>query len=113
MLEALTTAQRLKRSRIMKMKSKLIQRKKQISMKKRASPEKLMKRAMKKARTILQKKLTAGKDFKDVGFGQREKIEKALSKKKAVIKKIAKKLYPAVKKAETARLKQMKGDKGE
>ena len=95
------------------MKSKLIQKKKAIAMKKRASPEKLMKRAMKKARTILQKKLTAGKDFKDVGFGQREKIEKALSKKKAVIKKIAKKLYPAVKKAETARLKQMKGDKGE
>jgi|TARA_B100001971_G_C18165951_1_gene524196 hypothetical protein len=107
--EALTTAQRLKRGRVMKQKSKIIQRKKEISLRKRATPEKLQKRAMKKARDILKKKITAGKDMKDVGFGQRQQIEKQLEKKKAIIKKIAKKLMPVVRKAENERIKHMRG----
>jgi hypothetical protein len=110
-VEALTTAQRLKRGRIMKQKSKIIQRKREISLRKRATPEKLQKRAMKKARDILKKKITAGKDMKDVGFGQRQQIEKQLEKKKAIIKKIAKKLMPIVRKAENERIKQMRGEK--
>ena len=109
MKEALTVAQRLKRGRIMKQKSKIIQRKKEISLKKRATPEKLKKRAFKKARDILKKKFTAGKSMADVGFAQREKIEKILDKKKAVIKKIAKKLLPAIRKGENERIKQMRG----
>jgi hypothetical protein len=93
----------------MKQKSKIIQRKKEISLRKRATPEKLQKRAMKKARDILKKKITAGKDMKDVGFGQRQQIEKQLEKKKAIIKKIAKKLMPIVRKAENERIKHMRG----
>ena len=107
--EALTTAQRLKRGRIMKQKAKIIQRKREISLRKRATPEKLKKRAMKKARSILAKKITAGKNMKDVGFGQRAQIEKMLDKKKAIIAKIAKKLLPAVRKSENERIKQMRG----
>ena len=107
--EALTIAQRLKRGRVMKQKAKIIQRKREISLKKRATPEKLKKRAMKKARDILKKKYSAGKDMKDVGFAQREKLEKMLDKKKAVILKIAKKLLPIVRKGENERIKQMRG----
>ena len=45
LIEAMTVAQRLKRSRIMKQKSKLIARKREISMKKPPSPEKIKKKA--------------------------------------------------------------------
>jgi len=111
MEEALTTAQRLKRGRIMKQKAKIIQRKREISLRKRATPEKLQKRAMKKAREILRSKIAAGKSKDDTGFAQRQQIEKMLDKKKAKIKAIAKKLLPAVKKGENERLKQMRGKK--
>ena len=109
--EALTTAQRMKRGRIMKQKAKIIQRKREISLRKRANPEKLKKRAVKKARGIIAKKIAAGKSKDEIGFAQRNQIEKMLDKKKAVIQKLAKRLLPQVKKAENERLKQMRGKK--
>ena len=48
LIEAMTVAQRLKRSRVMKQKSKLIARKREISMRKPPSPEKINK-AVKRA----------------------------------------------------------------
>jgi len=62
--------------------------------KKIASPEQLQKRADKAARNILIKKITKDKDKSDLSFAQRSNIEKQLDKKKAAIKKIAKKLLP-------------------
>jgi len=111
--EALTISQRLKRSRIMKMKSGIIKRKREIALNKRASPEKIFNRAMKKARDILRKKHTAGKSAKDLSMSQKEKVEKLLSKKKGIIKKIAKKLFPKMKSAEGERLKARRAKKGE
>lgn len=104
-LEVISKAQRLKMSQRMKAKSATIAKKREIAMRKKASPEKLKKRAMKKARDILVKKILKDKDKSDLNLGQKEKVEKMLSKKKAVIKKIAKKLLPAVKKAEAERIK--------
>ena len=55
--EALTPAQRLKRSRVMKQKSKIIQRKRAIAMKKRTPYEVIKKGELKKAMDILTKKI--------------------------------------------------------
>ena len=109
--EVLTVAQRIKRGRIMRMKSKMIQRKRAFSMKRRASSEKLQKRARKKARNILAKKYTGGKSRDEMGYGELEYLEKKLSLKKAVIKKIAKRLLPQVRKDETERLKNLRSKK--
>ena len=76
LIEAMTVAQRLKRSRIMKQKSKLIARKREISMKKPPSPEKIdkaVKRAVRnKAISIVDK---AGV-YKDASPGLKQSIEK-------------------------------------
>ena len=108
--EALTPAQRLKRSRVMKQKSKIIQRKRAIAMKKRAPSEVIQKRALKKARDILTKKILNNQDKKDLGYGELENLEKKLGKKKAVIKKIAKKMLPKLKQAEADRIAKLRGN---
>lgn len=106
--EALTPAQRLKRSRVMKQKSKIIQRKRAIAMKKRAPSEVIQKRALKKARDILSKKILNNKSKSELGYGELENLEKKLGKKKAVIKKIAKKLLPHLKKSEQERIAKLR-----
>ena len=109
--EVLTIAQRIKRGRIMKMKSKMIQRKRAFSMKRRASSEKLQKRAQKKARALVAKKFMGGKSRDEMGFGELEHLEKRLKTKKGIIKKIAKRLLPQVKVDETERLKRLRSKK--
>ncbi len=109
--EALTPAQRLKRSRVMKQKSKIIQRKRAIAMKKRAPSEVIQKRALKKARDILTKKILNNKSKSELGYGELENLEKKLGKKKAVIKKIANKMLPVLKQAEKDRIEKLRSSK--
>jgi len=109
--EVMTVSQRIKRGRIMKMKSNVIQRKRAISMKKRASSEKLQKRAQKKARSIVAKKIMGDKTKDEMGYGELEYLEKKLGTKKGIIKKIAKRILPQVKQAETERLEKLRSNK--
>jgi len=102
--EIMTKMARMKRARMMKVKGKQIARKRKISMKRKANPEKLKKRAMKKARDIVTKKLLKDKDKSDLSISGKENLEKRLAKKKLVIAKIAKKILPKVRKAENERL---------
>ena len=106
--EALTPAQRIKRARVMKMKSNIIAKKRARAMKKRAPSEVIQKRSMKKAREILTKKILNNKSKSDLGYGELENLEKKLDKKKAVIKKIAKKMLPQLKKAEKERIEKLR-----
>ena len=106
--EALSKAARMKMSRMMKAKGKIIARKRAISMKKKKSPEKIKKTAMKQARDLLAKKILKDKSKADLSISGKENLEKKLDKKKAVIKKIAKKLLPKIKKAESERLAKKK-----
>lgn len=106
--EAMSKAARIKKSRVMKMKGKMIAKKREIAMKKKASPEKIKKRAMKKARDVLAKKILKDRSKADLSISGKEGLEKKLNSKKAVIKKIAKKLLPQIKKAETERLAKKK-----
>ena len=107
--EVMSKAARMKMSRKMKQKAKQIARKKAISLKRKASPEKLKLRSVKKARDILTKKILKDKSKSDLSIAGRETLEKRLAKKKAVIQKIAKKLMSKIKKAETERLAKLRG----
>ena len=102
--EIMTKMARMKRARMMKVKGKQIARKRKIAMKRKANPEKLKKRAMKKARDIVTKKLLKDKDKSDLSISGKETLEKRLNKKKLVIAKIAKRILPNVRKAENERL---------
>jgi hypothetical protein len=68
-----------------------------------ASKEKLMARARKQARTKVEKSLLNGRSRSDLSFQEREAIEKKLEKKKGVIDRLAKKMLPAIVKAEKSK----------
>ena len=108
--EIMSKAARMKRSRMMKMKGKMIARKRMISMKRKASPEKLKKRAMKKARDIVAKKILKDRSKSDLSISGKENLEKKLNKKKGIIAKIAKKILPKIRSAENERLAKKRGN---
>ena len=102
--EIMTKMARMKRARMMKVKGKQIARKRKLAMKRKADPEKLKTRAMKKARDIVAKKILKDRDKSDLSIAGKEALEKRLIKKKAVIAKIAKRILPKIRKAENERL---------
>jgi len=103
--EALTAAQRAKaKATFRKNKAKIALGRKKAA-KKLASKEQLQSRAEKAARTLLIKKILKDKSKDQLSFSQRADLEKKLAKKKAAIKKIAKKLLPQIKAADRAKLK--------
>ena len=103
--EVMSKMVRMKKARMMKVKGKQIARKRKIAMKRKATPEKLKTRAVKKARDIITKKILKDKSKSSLSIAGREKLEKKLKKKQAVIKRIAKKMLPKVRSAEAERLK--------
>jgi hypothetical protein len=101
--EALTLAQRLKMKSIFRKNKAKIKLGQQRARKRFATPEKLQRRAEKKARDVLTKKITKGKGKAELSFGQRQNIEKQLDKKKGAIKRIAKKLLPFIRKKDRSK----------
>lgn len=105
--EALTMAQRMKMKAIFRKNKAKIKLGQQRAKKKFATPEKLQKRAEKKARDILTKKITKGKGKSELSYGQRQNIEKQLEKRKGTIKKIAKKILPLIRKKDRAKFRKI------
>ena len=82
--------------------------------KKIASPQDLLKRAQKKAKLKLITKMGVdAKKYAGMEPQQKMAIDKKLEKKGATIKKIAKKMLPALKKQEVEKVKQAKAKKEE
>lgn len=104
--EALNVQQRMKRRMIMKRLKVKIARGRKIAAKRRANPEKLKKRAQKQARQIMRKKLAGkqGANYKELGFAQKQNIDKKLKGKEGIINRVSRRILPQVKKKETERL---------
>ena len=103
----LTPQQRIQRGRIMKRLAPKIAMKRKIAMKKKATPERLKVRAMKQARDVVRAKFVKGKSYQELSYAEKIQLDKKVEKKQALIKKIAKKLLPKIKKAEAQRVKQV------
>jgi len=103
--EALSLSQRMKMGKRMARMSSRIQRKKAIKQRRMADRDQLTKRAILAARNILTKKLMGGKSKSQLSITQKIIVSKKLEKKSALIKKISKKLFPKIMKAEKERLK--------
>ena len=86
--------------------------KRKIAAKKKASPEKLKTRAMKQARDAVRAKFVKGKSYQELSYSEKIQLDKKVEKKQALIKKIAKKLLPKIKKAEAQRIKDLKKQAG-
>ena len=103
--EALTMGQRLKaKQNFRKNKSKIMIGRKKAA-KKRATTDTLKDRATKEARKAVEKKILQGKSKADLSFSARQALEDKVSKKKATIERLAKKLFKDVKKRDVEKFK--------
>ena len=103
--EALTHAQRIKASlRMTKIKAR-IKLGRQRALRKTPDMETVRKRAKKKARLLVLKRLTRGQSKKDISFARRQSLEKKLDKMGPRIDRIAKKLIPDIRKIDRERKK--------
>ena len=98
--EAMSRAERIKRSKIMRRLQPKIKRAKERAAKKKASSDVIDKRAEKQAKEVLIKKWLKGKSKSDVPFAERERIEDKLKKSKKAVDKIKKKLVKDIRKQE-------------
>lgn len=103
----LTPQQRMQRSRIMKRLAPRMAMKRKAKAKRKADPQALKVRADKKARDIIRKKISKG-DYDSMSYAQKIAVDKKVQAKSAIIKKLAKKLLPQVKKAEMDRLEKLR-----
>lgn len=101
--EAIDTRARIKKSQSMRRLSKVLARKRKLALKKTANKETRMKRATRRARTAMFKKMAGGKNKSQMSMSDRQAIEKRMAKRKNVIDRMARKLLPDVKKDEMAR----------
>ena len=82
--------------------------KRALAAKKKASPEKLEKRAKTKAINIIRAKFIKDKDYNSMSYAEKISVDAKVQSKKSTINKIAKKLMPQLKKAEAERFEKQK-----
>ena len=105
--KALTIAQRQKRARIFKRNLPKIKRAREMAKRRQASQPKLQKRAEKAAREILKKRFAGrkGTPYAELSVSEKIQVDKKLEGKAKLIKKIAMRLLPKIRRAEYERLK--------
>jgi hypothetical protein len=111
-LRVLSPAQRRKLSIRMKLLARKASTKikRKLGMKKAVSTPKLMKRAKKKAKFIVMKKLMGPdivKNYSKLPYQKRIQIDRKIAPKQAVINRIAKKMVPKLRKAHAERRRKM------
>lgn len=107
MEEALNLQQRMKRSRLMKRMKSRIKIGRERAKRKMADKKKLERRSLRKARDLVVRKITKDIPKKDLSFARKQEIEKRLDKPamKARIQRLARKMFPKIRKAEVERKK--------
>jgi hypothetical protein len=105
--KALTIVQRQQRARQLKRIQPKLKRAKELSQARLAGPKKLQARAEAKARAILKSRVSARKDipYAELSTAEKIQVDTAVAKKTKLIKRIAARLLPKLRKAEFERLK--------
>ena len=102
--EALDMQARMKLKQAMKKNKAKIALARKKSMNKKASTEKLEKRARKQAVNLIKKKILKDRDESELGFSARKELEKKVEKKKGAIAKLTKKMMKKVRQDEKERM---------
>ena len=104
--KALTLVQRQRRARILRAKEPKMQRAKEVAQHRLASDEKLKARAINKARNIVKMRFSArrGTPYTELTTSEKIQVDKVVDKKVALIRKLAARLLPSLRKAEVNRL---------
>lgn len=111
-LEVLSRTERMRaRIRFAKSKAKR-ERKASIALRMRASTKTTNKRARRLAIKLMKKRLLRGRDYNKLSVGEKERVERVIQRRKAVIGRVAMKLVPRIRQVEKARLSHTKYTKG-
>ena len=104
--KALTLVQRQRRARILRAKEPKMQRAKEVAQHKLASDDKLKARAIVKARNIVKMRFAArkGTPYTELTTSEKIQVDKVVDKKVKLIRRLAARLLPALRKAEVNRL---------
>lgn len=104
--KALTLVQRQRRARILRAKEPKMQRAKEVAQHRLASDEKLKARAVVKARNIVKMRFAArkGAPYTELTTSEKIQVDKIVDKKVKLIKRLATRLLPSLRKAEVNRL---------
>lgn len=113
--EVLNVQQRLKKKMIMKrLKGKIKLGRRRMKYKIADTPR-LVKRSQKKARELIRKRVAGalGANYKSLPLAGRMQVDKKVEKKKDIIKRLAKRMLPKVRKAEMERVKKARKARNE
>lgn len=107
LFEVLSLQQRRKRKMTMRRIKNKIVRGRKIAQRKMANTEKLQKRARRRAKEIIRKRVAGqrGENYQQLSPSQKIQIDQMVEKRKSRIAKLAKRLLPKVRKAEVERLR--------
>ncbi len=111
-LEVLSRTERMRaRIRFAKSKAKR-ERKASIALRTRATTKTTNKRARRLAIKLMKKRLLRGRDYNKLSVGEKERVERVIQRRKAVIGRVAMKLVSRIRQVERARLSHTKYTKG-
>ena len=112
LMEVLSRVERIKaRSRIRRTAAKR-ERATKIALKRYSDTKTINKRARRLAIKLMKKRLVRGRDPSKLSVGEKERIERIIERRKAVINRVAMRLASRVRKVEKARLSHSKYTKG-
>ena len=112
LMEVLSRIERMKaKARIRRTKAKR-ERATKIALKRYSNTATINKRARRLAIKLMKKRLTRGRDVSKLSVGEKERIERFIERRKAIIGRIAMRLAPRVRKVEKARLSHTKYTQG-
>lgn len=112
LMEVLSRQERMRAKMRLRRTSAKRERSTKIALKRYSSPETINKRARRLAIKLMKKRLLRGRDATKISVGEKERIEKTLAKRKAVIGRVAQKLVSRVRKVEKNRMSHGKLTKG-
>ena len=112
LMEVLSRIERMKAKARIRRTSAKRERATKIALKRYSNTATINKRARRLAIKLMKKRLLRGRDPSKVSVGEKERIERTLEKRKAVIGRIATRLAPRVRKVEKARLSHAKYTQG-
>jgi hypothetical protein len=112
LMEVLSRQERMRAKMRLRKTSAKRERSTKIALKRFSNPATINKRARRLAIKLMKKRLLRGRDPAKVSIGEKERIEKTLSKRKEVIGRVAQRLVSRVRKVEKSRMSHGKVTKG-
>jgi hypothetical protein len=112
LMEVLSRTERMKGKIRLRKTSAKRGRSTKIALKRFSNPATINKRARRLAIKLMKKRMLRGRDPAKVSIGEKERIEKMMSKRKDIISRVAQKLVSRVRKVEKSRMSHGKVTKG-